>query len=656
MPGPQGTVARAAHHLERAVAVQVAQRRAARHRGRAELRPIGEWTPGRTHAPDPAIGGAEEETGAAPTTEVCPGEPAHRHGGEADVGHRVTRTAVEHHEPLGVGDEGHAPWRAGQDQRGTHARSSGRRGRRDRRRGEETLEIEPPSPVLTGERWILRADIVRRLPQPQQHPHRVERPPTERPLVRIEQRHRPRDERRREGRPVQVGVVARLSQPDAVGTRRPWLDRGRRHGHARRGEIVLGRTGRERGDRVHRVGRRDRDHVGAPPQVVQAAAVPPCDHDGDAVTHRLVDRRPQVAVVDVLPRAIDHVGAHAGRIADRLGREIHAHLAFAERRGWIRVGPAHAQRHQAHLPRRAAHADPVVGKGPHQARDLGAVPGEVVRIVVRVAAVLAVPVVAVGQGGVEIHEIPTVDVVHEPVAVVVHAGHSPLLGPVGPDLTARSCVRAAEVGVIGQHPGIDDRDHDRRVAGRHVPRLGRMEIAARRLVEPVGARPQGIVGRRAGHRHDGDRLSARHPGGRAEASQGIFELQSTREMGDIKGGEVRVVRARRWGCFAQELGLEPHAAHAADDRIDVGNAKPVAPRVGRIGAAGRRGSPRREPDLEDVALVGRGRLRRATRVAHRQPQRRYGSLGVDGPERQGREDEDRQQDTHERGGASGASQ
>jgi len=297
-------------------------------------------------------------------------------------------------------------------------------------------------------------------------------------------------------------------------------------------------------------------------------------------------------------RAIDHARAHPRRVADALRRIAHVH--DAERQP--RIGPRDAHGHEPHAPRRAAHADRVVGHRADQARDRGAVAGEIVRIVVFVNAVLA------GDHALPVDEVPAPRVVHESVAVVVHAGSAAALGPVRPDLARQSRDRSAEIGVIRQHAGVQDRDRDRAVAGRHVPGGGGVDVVTRRLVVPPRDAPQRIVRHRV-DRQEPDRIRARDARRGAIARERIRELDSGRQVDDIEGGEVGVAGAGRGRRFAREFRLEP-GAERCRDAVHARDAEAREPRPLARGHAhrtirSRLGGGGRQSQLEPIADVGR---------------------------------------------------
>ena len=355
-------------------------------------------------------------------------------------------------------------------------------------------------------------------------------------------------------------------------------------------------------------------------------------HDGDARAHRVARGLVQPVGVQGLERAVRHARPHARGVADGL-RHVR-HVDQAERAPNRR--PADPERHDPHVPRRARHPAQVVGERADQARHRGAVTRVVVGVVVLIDSVLARRQRAAGGA----HEVPAMDVVHEQVPVVVGPRHSLRLGRVGPELTRVAGHRAAELGMIGQDSGVEHRHHDRGVSGRQVPRLGRMDVVAfGRLVVPPRMAPERVVGHGRDREHR-DRRNAQDLGKDAEPIQGRLQGCLVGEVSDPEGREVRLGRARRGRPLAAEFRFEPHSPDLGRGVVEVGDAEMLqvlcaGGRAGRRPRGARR--PRAEPELQDVAPVGR----RFQLAAVRAPDREVGPQGHgSGGGRSGKQGED----------------
>ena len=354
-----------------------------------------------------------------------------------------------------------------------------------------------------------------------------------------------------------------------------------------------------------------RDDVLARGDVARRVFVPGRGDHRHPRADRGIERRAQAAHFEARKRAVDHVRPHARGVAHRLGHVGHVHQP--ERIANLR--PPDAQRHEAHPPGGARHADGVVRERAHQPRDLRAVTRVVVGVVVLIPPVLERHHVGAAR---QADEVPAPDVVHEAVAVIVHARQTALLDPVRPDLARHSRHRPTQVRVIGDHPGVEDRDHDRAVAGADVPRPRRVDAVARRLVEPPRRAPQGIV-RRGAHGEHADGLRALDLGQRPQPRERALEIRALRQVRDVEPREVGVRRAGRRRRLAAELGLEPRA-QISGRRIQRGDAQ-ARERDARGRhpdhpcARHRRG---RQADLDAVRHVRGPGHRLAPQVAHGQ--------------------------------------
>ena len=261
--------------------------------------------------------------------------------------------------------------------------------------------------------------------------------------------------------------------------------------------------------------------------------------------------------------------------------------------------------------RRSAHAVPATPialfvAAPDDARHLRAVPREIVRVVVFVAPVLAGRDAGAAR---QVDEVPAVDVVNEAVAVVVHARDAVGLGPVRPHLRR-------EIGMVGNHAGVDDGDHDVRVADRDVPRAGRLHVVPRRLVEPGGDAPQRVVRNRA-DTEQRDRVGARDLGERAQLCERGRDVGA---RGQQHAPERREVHARRCRPAARvsprNSGSKRTPGHRAAKRSTLASAecretRPHARRAASARSArAARGRPGAEADLDPVGRHARDRLSR----------------------------------------------
>ena len=149
-------------------------------------------------------------------------------------------------------------------------------------------------------------------------------------------------------------------------------------------------------------------------------------------------------------------------------------------------------------------------------------------------------------------------------------------------------------------------DHDRGVARRHVPRLGRVDVVALwRLVVPGRGAEQRVVRDRRDRQHR-DRRGARYLAQRAEPRQRHFEVHSDAPADDVEGGEVGLPRPRRRRRLAPELRLEPHLAERLRQPVDRGDAETIqTPRLEGRGGSGRSGDPGAQAQLETIAQVAR---------------------------------------------------
>jgi hypothetical protein len=123
----------------------------------------------------------------------------------------------------------------------------------------------------------------------------------------------------------------------------------------------------------------------------------------------------------------------------------------------------HPHRQDAHAEGRAGHADAVVRRRTDDARDLGAVPAAVGRT----TSEEGTPGVGVLGGG-----DPVAGVARVGVAAVAVVGGVAVVDQVLPGQHA-----AGQVGVVGQHAGVEHGDHQRRTARHAVP--GALRVGGR---------------------------------------------------------------------------------------------------------------------------------------------------------------------------------
>ena len=189
--------------------------------------------------------------------------------------------------------------------------------------------------------------------------------------------------------------------------------------------------------------------------------------------------------------------------------------------------------------------------------------------------------------------------------VVVHPRDAAGLHPIRPDLPAAAGRRPTDVGVIGDEAGVDERDHHAGVAQRQVPRLERVDILSRGLIEMPGARPQRVVGHR-GHRREADGVRLAHLTQPTETRQRVLHARPLGQVHDVERAEVGRAGAHRRRLVAAKLLLEPHPGRSRQQSIQRRHAESCSPlaaeRSALEGRAGRGGC-----ELQDQPIGGEHR-------------------------------------------------
>ena len=355
-------------------------------------------------------------------------------------------------------------------------------------------------------------------------------------VVRAEQRERPRDVGSRHGSPRQrrVGGVARVEGGDD-------LRAGAREIHGRRSEV------RERRERIQARRTGHRHHIilriarGIRRcRVVVRGAVP---RRGDEEYPRAARRRDRVAhrlrKASPTPAIAHDMRPFPDRVVDALQgiRDEPRAVAVEE-----------FASHQLHPPRDPRDPLAVVADGAHRPGDMGAV------------AVVIRRVATAGDG------VESVDVVDDPVPIVIHAVPGDLIG-VAPHIQRQILVRVADA-------GIDHRDDDVLRAVARVPRFRRIDVGVAsagglpRVVEPPerAVVETGIV-RIADGTHHVVRLGEDHGPAGLELSDGGRDRPTLRQLQHLHAAEPVVspqrprphlpAQSRRLRRRARGL-LEPH--------------------------------------------------------------------------------------------------
>ena len=232
-------------------------------------------------------------------------------------------------------------------------------------------------------------------------------------------------------------------------------------------------------------------------------------------------------------RGVDHTRSAARGV--RVGGDDVRHVAAA-------VVAEHAQGHDGRVPSDARHPGAVVAPRSDRARDVRAVPVAVLGL--RIA----------------VDEVPAVDVVDPPVAVVIEAvrlAPGARLARVRPKVGAQVRVRRVD-------PGVDHGHRHLRRPGREVPRLGRADghqppLVGEQRVVGSGGLVHDVIG--LGVEDAVHALEVRDRGADADARLGIDDLEPAyRERGvalDVRPGpHFGALRRRRIGPEAHE-----HARH-----------------------------------------------------------------------------------------------